>query len=34
MIAEYTSATLLPPDCIAEVDRFGNLNITFTGETA
>jgi N-methylhydantoinase A len=33
MITEYTSATLLPPDCIAEVDRFANLNITFTGFT-
>lgn len=28
MITEYTSATLLPPDCRAEVDTFGNLIVT------
>ena len=27
LITEYTSATLLPPDCEAEVDGFGNLVI-------
>jgi N-methylhydantoinase A len=34
MITEYTSATILPPDCCAQVDGFGNLLITFTEETA
>jgi N-methylhydantoinase A len=34
MITEYTSATVLPPDCLAEVDGFGNLVITFTEESA
>jgi N-methylhydantoinase A len=34
MITEYTSATVLPPDCCAQVDGFGNLVITFTEETA
>ncbi|MDR3737505.1 MAG: hydantoinase/oxoprolinase family protein, partial [Terracidiphilus sp.] len=34
MITEYTSATVLPPDAIANVDRFGNLVITFTEEGA
>jgi N-methylhydantoinase A len=34
MITEYTSATLLPPDCCANVDAFANLVITFTKETA
>ena len=35
MITEYTSATVLPPDCRAEVDRFGNLilMLTFTEES-
>ncbi len=28
MITEYTSATVLPPDCSAAVDGFGNLTIT------
>jgi len=27
MITEYTSATVLPPDCRAEVDGYGNLVI-------
>jgi N-methylhydantoinase A len=34
MITEYTSATMLPPDCSACVDTFGNLVISFTGESA
>ncbi len=33
MITEYTSATVLPPDCSAMVDGFGNLVITI-GEDA
>jgi N-methylhydantoinase A len=33
MITEYTSATVLPPDCSAAVDGFGNLVITI-GEGA
>lgn len=33
MITEYTSATVLPPDCSAAVDGFGNLVITI-GEEA
>lgn len=28
MVTEYTSATVLPPDCVANVDGFGNLVIT------
>jgi N-methylhydantoinase A len=32
MITEYTSATLLPPDGLARVDRLGNLIITFAGK--
>jgi N-methylhydantoinase A len=32
MITEYTSATALPPDCSAEVDRYGNLIVTFIEE--
>jgi len=28
MITEYTSSTLLPPGCHAQVDGFGNLVIT------
>lgn len=28
MITEYTSATVLPPDCVANVDGFGNLVVT------
>jgi N-methylhydantoinase A len=32
MITEYTSATVLPPDCRTRVDRFGNLVITFIEE--
>ena len=34
MITEYTSATVLPPDCCAQVDGFGNLVITFAEESA
>jgi N-methylhydantoinase A len=34
VITEYTSATLLPPGCSAEVDRSGNLLITFTEASA
>jgi len=34
MITEYTSATMLPPDCNAYVDAFGNLVVTFAGESA
>lgn len=34
MITEYTSATVLPPDCRAQVDGLGNLVITFTQESA
>lgn len=30
MITEYSSATVLPPGCFADVDRFGNLVITIT----
>jgi N-methylhydantoinase A len=33
MITEYTSATVLPPDCSANVDNFGNLIITFVEES-
>ena len=33
MITEYTSATVLPPECRAEVDRFGNLVVTFSEES-
>ena len=33
LITEYTSATVLPPDCRARVDNFGNLVITFTGDS-
>lgn len=33
MITEYTSATVLPPDCNVEVDRFGNLVVTFIEES-
>ena len=32
MITEYTSATLLPPDCVATVDGFSNLVISIGGE--
>jgi len=32
MITEYTSATVLPPDCQSRVDSFGNLVISFTEE--
>jgi N-methylhydantoinase A len=32
MITEYTSATVLPPDCRAQVDHFGNLVIEFIEE--
>ena len=31
MITEYTSATVLPPHCTAEVDGWGNLVITLGG---
>ena len=34
MITEYTSATVLPPDSIANVDTFGNLVISVGEETA
>jgi N-methylhydantoinase A len=34
MITEYTSATVLPPDCCALVDGFENLVITFNEEIA
>ena len=34
MITEYTSATVLPPDSIANVDTFGNLVINIAEETA
>jgi N-methylhydantoinase A len=34
MITEYTSATVLPPDCCAQVDGLGNLVITFNEEIA
>jgi len=27
MILEYTSSTLLPPGCIADVDGYGNIVI-------
>jgi N-methylhydantoinase A len=33
MITEYTSATVLPPDWSAQVDRLGNLILTFTEES-
>lgn len=33
MITEYTSATVLPPNSSAVVDRFGNLVITFIEES-
>ncbi len=32
MITEYTAATVLPPDCAARVDGFGNLVISIGGE--
>jgi N-methylhydantoinase A len=34
MITEYTSVTVLPPHCCAQVDGFGNLIITFAEESA
>jgi N-methylhydantoinase A len=34
IITEYTSATVLPPHCYAEVDGFGNLIITVPEENA
>jgi N-methylhydantoinase A len=34
MITEYTSATVLPPDCCAQVDGFENLVITLNEEIA
>lgn len=34
LITEYTSATLLPPDCIAEVDSLANLVIQLPQESA
>jgi N-methylhydantoinase A len=34
MITEYTSATVLPPGCHAQVDGFGNLVITITDAAA
>jgi N-methylhydantoinase A len=30
MITEYTSATVLPPDAVATLDRFGNIILTLT----
>jgi hypothetical protein len=33
MIAEYTSATILPPGCHASVDGFSNLVITLPEES-
>jgi hypothetical protein len=32
MVLEYTSATILPPDCEARVDGYGNLIIQFPEE--
>ena len=32
MITEYTSATLLPPDCSAHVDGYSNLILTIAPE--
>jgi N-methylhydantoinase A len=32
MITEYTSATVLPPGCHAQVDGFGNLVIAIALE--
>ena len=34
MITEYTAATVLPPNCTATVDGFGNLVITFVEEAS
>jgi N-methylhydantoinase A len=34
LITEYTSATLLPPGCRAQVDGFGNLVIAVGGEVS
>jgi N-methylhydantoinase A len=34
MITEYSSVTVLPPHCCAQVDGFGNLIITFAEENA
>jgi N-methylhydantoinase A len=34
MITEYTSATLLPPGCRAEVDAFGNVIVAVGEERA
>jgi N-methylhydantoinase A len=34
MVTEYTSATVLPPGCSAEMDGFGNLVITVDGSVA
>lgn len=34
MITEYTSATVLPPGCTAEVDGYGNLILHIAGEPA
>jgi N-methylhydantoinase A len=34
MITEYTSATVLPPACRAQVDGFGNLVIAVPEERA
>ena len=34
IITEYTSATVLPPNCYAEVDGFGNLVITVPEENS
>jgi N-methylhydantoinase A len=32
MIVEYTSATVLPPGCVASVDGYSNLVITIPEE--
>jgi N-methylhydantoinase A len=32
MIVEYTSATVLPPGCVASIDGFSNLVITIPEE--
>jgi hypothetical protein len=32
MITEYTSATVLPPGCYAQIDGYRNIVITIPGE--
>jgi N-methylhydantoinase A len=34
MITEYTSATALPPGCVAQVDGYANLIISIGEEAA